>query len=96
MAEHAPLRRGGQHNNTMWSVYILRSIKDNGLYIGCTSNLRRRINTHNNGENKSTKHRAPFELCYIERYASRVQAFAREKEIKSYKGGNALKRLLDN
>ena len=35
-----------------WVVYVLRSAKDNGFYIGMTSNLERRVKEHNAGQNR--------------------------------------------
>ena len=81
---------------TMWSVYILRSLKDKGFYIGCTNNLERRLLEHERGYNDSTKLRRPFELVYREDYVQRAVAYAREKQIKKYKGGEAFHRLLQS
>jgi putative endonuclease len=78
----------------MWHVYILRSLQDGGFYIGCTNNLERRILEHERGYNISTRLRWPFELVYKEVYNQRSDAFAREKQIKSYKGGKAFHELL--
>ncbi|MBI2617928.1 GIY-YIG nuclease family protein [Candidatus Kaiserbacteria bacterium] len=60
----------------MWSVYILKSKKDGGYYIGCTSNLVQRVKEHNLGYNYSTKNRVPLTLVYSEKYSSREEAFA--------------------
>ena len=68
---------------------------DNKYYIGCTNNLERRIKEHNLGYNFSTKLRFPLELVYFEEYSNSKEAFIREKKIKSYKGGNAFKKLLE-
>jgi putative endonuclease len=43
---------------------------------------------------RSTKHRTPFELVYYEAAESKQMALMREKQIKSYKGGEAFKKLL--
>jgi predicted GIY-YIG superfamily endonuclease len=40
------------------------------------------------------KNRGEFEVVYIDKYPSRAEAMKREKEIKSYKSGEAFKRLL--
>ena len=45
-----------------WVVYVLRSAKDSGFYVGMTSNLERRVKEHSAGQNRSTKSRAPFEV----------------------------------
>ena len=92
VVELAPPWRGGQN---MWHVYILKSLKDGRLYIGCTNNLQRRLGEHNKGQTHSTRLRAPFEVVHSEPYQDRSEAYQREKLLKKYKGGNALKRLLD-
>jgi putative endonuclease len=78
----------------MYYVYILRSLKDHKFYIGSASDLYKRLSYHNAGLQRSTKHRIPFELVYHEEFSSRIQAEKREKQIKSYKGGEAFKRLI--
>ena len=80
----------------MWYVYVLKSQKDGKFYIGSTGNIERRILQHNRGSNVSTRHRRPFELVYSEAYNTEQEAVRREKQIKSYKGGSAFKRLLTN
>jgi len=74
-------------------VYILQSKKDNKFYIGSSSNIQKRIQFHNAGLQRSTKHRIPFELVYSEEFEEKKSALAREKQIKAYKGGNAFKKL---
>ena len=76
-------------------VYILKSKKDNKHYIGSTSDVNARIQYHNQGKQRSTKSRIPFELIYTEEYSTKTEAERREKEIKSYKGGNSFKKLIE-
>lgn len=64
-------------------VYFLKSQKVNWYYVGSTSNLAKRVEQHNNGEVRSTKSRAPYDLVYEEQYVKLSDARAREKEIKS-------------
>ncbi len=66
----------------MFFVYILKSKKDDKLYIGCTDDLRRRFKKHNLGLVDSTRPRIPFSLVYYEAYASRQDAFHREHNLK--------------
>ena len=70
-------------------VYILQSESDSGFYIGYTSNLRRRIREHNLGKTRSLRHRRPLKLVYFEEHSSKSEAEARERQIKSWKGGAA-------
>ena len=76
-------------------VYIIKSLKDDKYYIGETADLNRRLFEHNEGWVKSTKYRRPFILIYFEELESRKFALIREKQIKSYKGGLAFKKLID-
>ena len=66
----------------MFFVYILQSKKDKELYIGYTSDLRKRFKKHNLGFVKSTKSKIPFRLAYYEAYASRQDATKREHNLK--------------
>ena len=70
----------------MFTVYILKSEKDNKRYIGFTQDLSRRILEHNNGMVKSTRNRKPFELVYTEEFESKSEAMIREKFFKTGKG----------
>ena|SRR3989338_6413476 len=78
----------------MHFVYILKSKKDRGYYIGCTSDLRKRLKAHNSGKTTSLRCRLPLEIVYYERYDNIEDAYRREKQIKSYRGGEAFKKLL--
>ena len=78
----------------MWYVYVLKSKMFNKYYTGCTKNLQRRIQEHNTGFTSSVKKYIPYELVYFEKYDNQEESYEREKQIKSYKGSNAFKRLL--
>lgn len=67
----------------MYYVYILKSHKDEKLYIGYSCDLRRRIKEHNSGKVNSTKYRIPFELVYYEAYKDESDAIKREKSFKT-------------
>ncbi|OIP65383.1 MAG: excinuclease ABC subunit C [Candidatus Yonathbacteria bacterium CG10_big_fil_rev_8_21_14_0_10_43_136] len=71
----------------MHYLYVIKSSVDNGLYIGQTSDLRRRFLEHNSGKNVSTKYRAPFTLVYYEAYANKSDACTREMRLKKFKKG---------
>ncbi len=75
-------------------VYVLKSHKDHKYYIGSTSDVAARLQFHNSGLQRSTRHRIPFELVYKEECASKSIALLREKQIKSWKGGNAFHLLI--
>jgi len=80
----------------MYYVYIIKSINYNRYYIGHTENIDKRIKLHNNGRVKSTKSFIPWKLIYREVYNTRREAYKRELLIKSYKHGEAFKKLINN
>ena len=75
-------------------VYILQSLKDGRYYVGETSDVNARLLFHNAGKQRSTKSRIPFRLIHVEEYATREEALKRERQIKSWKGGMAFKKLI--
>ena len=75
-------------------VYILQSYKDNGLYIGFTTDLKKRLVSHAKGEVTSTKLRTPFLLIHYEYFIDRQDALAREEFLKSGYGRKQLKAIL--
>lgn len=69
----------------MHYLYILKSLKDKKLYIGQSSDLRRRLLEHNKGSVPATKYRAPLKLAYYEAYANKSDAVERERNLKLFK-----------
>ncbi len=80
----------------MHTTYILQNDTTKKHYIGSTDDLIRRLDEHNRGQTKSTRQKGEWKLIYKEEYNSKIEAINREKQIKSYKGGNAFKRLVLN
>ena len=78
----------------MYFVYILKSLTVLRYYIGSSENVARRLSDHNSGKVKSTKAYKPWEVVYLEKFNIKSDALKREKQIKSYKSGNAFKKLL--
>ncbi len=78
--------------SSMYTVYILKNQKGRH-YIGYTKNLTNRLRKHNSGDSSYTKKRGPWKVVYQERYQSKKEAFKRERQIKSFKGGEAFKKL---
>ena len=66
----------------MYFLYILKSLKDLGYYIGITNNLEVRLKEHNFGKTKSLKSRLPFVIVYNEEYKTKTDARKREIELK--------------
>ena len=72
-------------------MYVLKSDKDNELYIGSTTDLKRRLREHNTRKSFSTSWRGPFKLVYYEAYKNLNDAREREKALKLR--GNSRKHL---
>jgi putative endonuclease len=68
----------------MFYVYVIKSKVTGELYIGYSNDLKRRLVEYNSKLNKSTKHKAPFELVYYEAYKSQGDAKYRENNLKDF------------
>ena len=78
----------------MFYVYVLHSLADRGLYIGFSTNLRKRIAEHEHGSSFATKYRRPWKLIYYEAYIERHDAEGRERYLKSGGGRRFLHQQL--
>lgn len=78
----------------MFYTYILKSEKTGRHYVGSCENLQLRLKRHNSGENKSTKAGMPWKIIYSETFSTRRDSYRREFQIKSFKGGEAFKKLI--
>jgi len=74
----------------MYYVYVSQSLKNGNLYIGYTTNLKRRILEHNNQQNFSTKPYAPWKIIFFEGYLEEKDAKRREKYLKTNQGSRSL------
>jgi len=67
----------------MYYVYLLRSLQDPlKTYIGYTTNVEQRLETHNSGGSIHTSKYRPWELVMYMAFASREKAIDFEKYIK--------------
>ena len=80
----------------MITVYVIKSTNKPFTYVGITSNLSKRLLSHNNGYNRSTKPYSPFELIYAEEYRNYTEAREREKYLKSQAGKVFLDKFLSD
>ncbi len=78
----------------MFYTYVLKSTKDNKLYIGFSSNLKKRLEEHNKGLVRATSTRFPFKLVYYEACCDKEKAVAREKTLKTGFGRSYLKKRI--
>ena len=78
----------------MFYVYVLQSEFDQGLYIGFSTDLRRRVREHQAGEAAATAPRGPWRLIYYEAYLEELDALGRERYLKSGGGRRFLAKQL--
>ena len=79
----------------MFTVYVLYSNFFDKIYIGYTSDLSNRLLSHNELATKGwTIKYKPWELIYQEEFSDKSSAMRREKELKSHKGRDFIRKLL--
>ena len=78
----------------MYKLYILKSLNHGRYYIGYSGDLEDRIVAHNAGKVRSTKAYRLWRLIHEEIFYDKISARRRELEIKSYKSGEAFKKLV--
>lgn len=78
----------------MFYNYVLQSLKLGNLYIGKTTDLKKRLIEHNNGMNRSTRPYTPWKLIYYEACLNYEDSRRRENYLKTSQGGRLLKRRL--
>lgn len=78
-----------------YCVYILYSLKDYKLYVGCTSNIKNRLNRHEYGQVRATKHRRPL-ICIHKEFHEKADAFNRERFLKSLWGAREKRKIKEN
>ena len=68
-----------------WVVYILEC-SDNTFYVGCTSDLEKRLIRHNRGEVSYTSSRLPLTVRTFTAFQDKYLAYNFEKYLKSGSG----------
>ena len=77
-------------------VYILYSRKFNKTYVGFTSDLVTRFHSHNSLATKGWSIRfRPWDVVHVEFFNSKPEALKREKELKSGKGREFIKIIVN-
>ncbi len=68
----------------MYYIYVLKSEKNNDMYIGYSDDVKKRFMAHNDGKVKSTKGYRPWKLVYCEAYYGKKDATKREYQLKKH------------
>jgi len=78
----------------MYYVYVLEA-DDKSLYIGFSSDLKRRMSEHENGRGgRTTRINKIHKLIYYEAYIEKSDAVGREKFLKSGSGRKYINKQL--
>ena len=79
----------------MYYVYVLQ-LKNKDLYIGYSSDLKKRLQYHQSGKSKFTRPHRPVKLVYYEAYLSKDDATQREYNLKTGQQREILKQRIKN
>ncbi|MEK7622106.1 MAG: GIY-YIG nuclease family protein [Patescibacteria group bacterium] len=84
-----------------YTVYVIKNDERGKIYIGHTGDLSSRLKRHNGqlpskSSSFTSKNSGEWRLIYKENFATRPEATRREKELKSFRGREFLKNILDN
>jgi len=81
----------------MFYVYVLENTTDKSWYIGYSSDLKKRVASHQKGQGaRTTKRKEGWLLMYYEAYRNMADAKGREKFLKSGSGRKFLKKQLNH
>ncbi len=81
----------------MFTVYAVYNSKHNKIYIGQTIDIAERIKLHNDHsfkESYTSRFDGEWRLIYSEEVVSRNQALIREKQLKSFRGREFIKKQI--
>jgi putative endonuclease len=77
----------------MFTTYVLESIETHRHYIGSTGDFDRRLCEHQRGQCPTSRKLIPFVVLYTKDFDNRSDAYAYERKLKSFKNGEAFKKL---
>ncbi|MDR2840430.1 MAG: GIY-YIG nuclease family protein [Paludibacter sp.] len=80
----------------MSTFYILYSKTADKYYVGATAGaIEERLHRHNTYHKKGFTHQATdWMVVYSQEFPEKVQAFAREREVKAWKSRKAIEKLI--
>ena len=78
--------------NNVHQVYVIRNATGK-LYIGLSENVQSRLQQHNQGVSKWTRHRGPWSLVWESESLTLSEARKLENRLKRQKGGAGFRKL---
>lgn len=82
------------YNAHMYYVYVLKSDDFSHYYYGSTTDIKNRLKSHNNGQNKYTAKYKPWHVVWYDAFQDRVVAISFEKYLKIASGKAFLRKRL--
>jgi len=81
---------------SMFTVYAIYNLEVKKIYIGQTHNIVKRLSEHNNHTFKgyTSRFKGKWTLIYKESVTTRSEALVREKQLKSYRGRESLRKYI--
>lgn len=79
----------------MYIIYAIYNLRHNKIYIGQTKNVEERLLLHNNKKfvnSYTSQFDGKWIIVYKEQAIDRKQALLREKQLKSYRGREFIKK----
>ena len=80
----------------MFYTYILQSEIDNSFYTGHSSDIKKRLEYHNEGLSKYTSKKIPWKLVYLETFETKKEANRRELFLKKQRNRSFYERLISS
>jgi len=82
----------------MFFAYVVKNQNNGKIYVGHTINLEDRLKRHNHllpnkSKSYTSKNRGRWLLVYKEWFTTRKEAIVREKQLKSFRGREFIKKL---
>ena len=79
----------------MYTVYVLRSLRNGKRYVGQTSpEVSARLRQQNRGQNRWAAQNGPFELIHVEKYTTKEESRQRERFLKTGVGRQELDKIV--
>jgi len=80
----------------MFYTYILQSEIDKSFYVGHSSDIKKRLEYHNQGLSKYTSKKIPWKLVYFENFKTKSDANQRELFLKRQRNHSFYERLISS
>jgi putative endonuclease len=79
----------------MFFTYVLYSINFNKIYIGYSSDAKKRLAAHNDKRNSGwTKKYQPWVIIHLENFETKTEALKREKQLKTSRGRDFIRGII--